>query len=265
MFVLLAAIAIASLRTCQAAPGDVDSRIVNGTDTDIKDHPYMISLQLDGSHWCGGSIIDKYNILTAAHCFEDMDIHTKLNISRFTVLAGTTSITKNDRWLMSVERAFIHESFIDDMPFSNDIALVHLAEPLEFNENVQPIQLPKAFEPIPELSTAVLTGWGLNSSTNGDLQETLQEVNITVYSDSQCEILHAETGPTSRITHVCAGIPEGGKGQCSGDSGGPLVFDGTQIGIVSWSIKPCAREGYPGVFTKVSTYIDFLNCNLKRE
>lgn len=36
-----------------------------------------------------------------------------------------------------------------------------------------------------------------------------------VYSDSECERLHALSGPTDRIAHVCAGVPEGGKGQCN--------------------------------------------------
>lgn len=41
-----------------------------------------------------------------------------------------------------------------------------------------------------------------------------------------------------------------------GDSGGPLVLHGEQVGIVSWSIKPCGQ--YPGVFTKVSHYRDWI-------
>lgn len=36
-----------------------------------------------------------------------------------------------------------------------------------------------------------------------------------VYSDDACEAIHASTGPTNRTYHVCAGVEEGGKGQCS--------------------------------------------------
>lgn len=57
---------------------------------------------------------------------------------------------------------------------------------------------------------------------------------------------------------VCAGVPQGGKGQCSGDSGGPLTINGMQIGAVSWSVKPCTVAPYPGVYTKVSHYIDWI-------
>lgn len=43
-----------------------------------------------------------------------------------------------------------------------------------------------------------------------------------------------------------------------GDSGGPLIHNGVQVGIVSWSIKPCTIAPYPGVLTKVSHFIDFI-------
>lgn len=51
------------------------------------------------------------------------------------------------------------------------------------------------------------------------------------------------------------------KGQCSGDSGGPLFVDEIQVGIVSWSMKPCAIAPYPGVFTGVGFYVDWINEN----
>lgn len=58
---------------------------------------------------------------------------------------------------------------------------------------------------------------------------------------------------------ICGGVDEGWKGQCSGDSGGPLLFENNvQLGIVSWSIKPCTKPPYPGVYTKVSHYIDWI-------
>jgi len=78
-----------------------------------------------------------------------------------------------------------------------------------------------------------------------------------VFSDKECSDRHQTQLHKSQI---CAGLPEGGKGQCSGDSGGPLILTGsdTQVGIVSWSIKPCARPPFPGVFTEVSAYVDWI-------
>ncbi|KDR18614.1 Kallikrein-14 [Zootermopsis nevadensis] len=86
----------------------------------------------------------------------------------------------------------------------------------------------------------------------------LQKVNITVYSDADCQSVHDNT---VHDTNICAGVPEGGKGQCSGDSGGPLIANGHQVGIVSWSVKPCTVAPYPGVYTEIAHYVDWIREN----
>jgi secreted trypsin-like serine protease len=63
---------------------------------------------------------------------------------------------------------------------------------------------------------------------------------------------------------LCASAP--GKDTCQGDSGGPLVVahgngSFTQVGITSFG-NGCARD-YPGVYTRVSAYGDWINENLK--
>ena len=68
--------------------------------------------------------------------------------------------------------------------------------------------------------------------------------------------IYESSGYTIADTMICAGTT--GKGPCHGDSGGPLVDEkGLLIGIVSWG-NGCAR-GYPGVFTKVSYFLDWIN------
>lgn len=41
--------------------------------------------------------------------------------------------------------------------------------------------------------------------------------------------------------------------------GGPLMVEGVQVGIVSWSVKPCTVPPYPGVFVNVALYIGEFN------
>ncbi|KAJ8924760.1 hypothetical protein NQ315_000913 [Exocentrus adspersus] len=255
MFLLLVGLAVAVLQGTGAVPLDIGGRIVNGTDADIRDYPYMISLHFNGRHTCGGSIIDEYNILTAAHC-------VMRDLASFSVLAGSTRMSNNGT-AIPVERIIVHDGYTGRIPLEHDIAVLHLTRPLVFSDSVQPITLPSTFQRTPESSDAVLAGWGLDR-TDGTVQDILQRVDIIVYPDEECERIHSSTGPTSRQFHVCAGVPEGGRGQCNGDSGGPLVVNGVEVGIVSWSVKPCTVRGFPGVFAKVSTYVDWINCNLKR-
>lgn len=60
-----------SLSSCQDGLNELfDGKIVGGTDTDISQHPFQVSIQFaeNGRHLCGGAIITNTVILTAAHC-----------------------------------------------------------------------------------------------------------------------------------------------------------------------------------------------------
>ena len=98
------------------------------------------------------------------------------------------------------------------------------------------------------------------------MSDILQKVEVPVIPDEDCRTAYAKAGIIIREDMLCAGYPEGGKDACQADSGGPLV--GVQgetrylAGIVSWGIS-CARGEYPGVYTEVAYFIDWINSKLQ--
>ncbi|KAK4877586.1 hypothetical protein RN001_010092 [Aquatica leii] len=197
--------------------------------------------------------------VTSVNQIENLDTARKKFNNVSDILFGTINIENGQHPienLRKVARAIRNPCYQPYGGYFNDIGLVELTEPLEYNLFVQPINLPyqSAFTPVGQ--SATLVGWGYPID-NGEVLNQLHKVNIFVYSNAVCKMIHG-INFTAQV-HICAGVPEGGKGQCTGDSGGPLAVDRQQIGIVSWSVKPCAQKGYPGVFTKVSRYIHWIN------
>ncbi|XP_068907413.1 chymotrypsin-2-like [Tenebrio molitor] len=241
------------LLAATALGSPIGGRIVNGTDAQDGDFPSIVSVRFLNSHNCGGSILNERYILTAAHCV------VSYPASFLSVQYDVTTISSDSNApnVLKVSSVIYNKDYTPGNGYINDVAVLKLQSPIIFGTNARPIKLPVAFNSTPENSPAELGGWGLPYS-GGTVMTHLQIVNITVFSDDECERIHAQTGPTSRKYHVCAGVPQGGKGQCNGDSGGPLVVNGVQVGIVSWSVKPCTVKGYPGVFTKVSSQVPWI-------
>ena len=101
-------------------------------------------------------------------------------------------------------------------------------------------------------------------SQDGPPSDDLMEVDLNVVDFETCNnASHYEIIDDSMI---CAGVDGGGKDSCYGDSGGPLLSrDGKIVGIVSWGTGPCAEDGKPGVYSRVSACDDFIhtaNCDL---
>ncbi|XP_058461930.1 chymotrypsin-1-like [Malaya genurostris] len=242
------------LQVAYAAPTAADlSRIVNGTDASINDYPFMVSLRgSTGRHSCGGSILNENWILTAAHC---VNYYTTPLLQ--SVQVGRTDVSSEiDESVYWIDDVIIHPFYDPSNSLIFDVALLKLKKSLVYDETIKPVQLPtEEYEELDESDlTVTLIGWGLNE-TDGVLPTTLQKVDYFVVPNEKCNNFHSDHVYPNQI---CAAIPEGGKGQCNGDSGGPLLHNGVQVGIVSWSRKPCTIAPYPGVLTKVSYFIKFI-------
>jgi len=232
-------------------------RIVGGELARPNEFPFLLTIRFLGSHYCGGIILDANTGITAAHC-------TKAGLPLlYTVFAGKHRQYAEDvgQQNRTITRFIAHEGYNEQL-LTNDIALFKVNAPFELNDIVQKINLP------PPNHTArgfgVAAGWGLISE-NGIPADYLRRVTLPFVSDDECRTAYAPIGNHVDETMVCAGdIVNGGKDACNGDSGGPLLGydleDVYLVGLVSWGLG-CARPNYPGVYTEVTWFLDWINRN----
>ncbi|CAG7683970.1 unnamed protein product [Allacma fusca] len=252
----LTLIVVLLVAACHAMPRrrNLLPHIVGGVPVNKNELPYQISLQYFGEHMCGGTIISDSAIVTAAHCiFVGYE-------SEITIVAGDHLLTRDDgtEQRRAVRKVTVHEDY-DDNEYPNDIALIILEEPFTLNGAVK--ALPLAPEGHDANGSALTSGWG-SLDWEGEYPDIMYKVSVPIVSDQECI---AAYGSDVVASNICAGFPEGGKDACQGDSGGPLVAEDLGYkylaGIVSWG-EGCAFPNYPGVYTEVSYFVNWIAKNL---
>ncbi|XP_032671107.1 serine protease 53-like [Odontomachus brunneus] len=225
--------------------GDEPEPIVGGYVASPGQFPYQVSIREADYHICGGSIIDKRHVLTAAHCISSP------NIARYlTILAGTINVDGSGGKVYQVQSIQVHPQYDPWNQNANDIAVLRMVTPFQIDDLQSPISLASE-DYANSQALCTVSGWG-QLGANAPAPSLLQYVDMTALSHSNCRKAH----PGVTFKQMCT-FNSYGKGACMGDSGGPLVCNGKLAGVVSWG-KPCA-VGQPDVFTNVVHYQDWIN------
>lgn len=294
---IIAAASSAWSQSCERiSAGDPAKRVIKGTAAPIKEWPAFASIRvLDASRGeflqlCGGAAISPDWVVTAAHCVYGHERSGGLITARHELGAGLgvfqgkleIVLNTDDLEVDDTARVFnatevvIHPSY-NPQTLQNDIALIRLNAP--WNGATLPLALSPAQAPDGGRAYVAGFGWTRNLPASNPASvldrvisrksgragyagsRRLMAALMPLASDGAC--LKSHPGQIDTRAQFCAGFPEGGRDSCSADSGGPLVAVDRGgcpygVGLVSWGSSLCGQSGKYGVYTRISSYGDFI-------
>jgi secreted trypsin-like serine protease len=266
---------------------DTDTEmIVGGHPAEDGKYPWQVRLyssEDDEVGFCGGSIIGDRWILTAAHCLLDTDA----------VVVGYGSNDRTKTTKIPSEKIIVHPGYIAGE--KTDVALVKLKTPIPNAAAISYADPAEDRTLLPAGAKVIVTGWGaiwdfqafqnavdvmagrrtvserkLLANEELEAPRKLHEVDVEVIDPAECKAVYQSLQvPAFTIgdTEICATGLTGGKDSCFGDSGGPLIVATdnergyAQVGIVSWGPQ-CGNPLYPGVYTRVSSFSNWIKQNM---
>ncbi|CAH0697532.1 unnamed protein product [Spodoptera exigua] len=239
-----------------------NDRIIGGRPTSIQQYPFVVQIFLPDRFLCGGSLLTLRHVLSAAHCFENT-LGILKNPKLFTVHVGGTKLYAGTEHQVSA--IVLHENYKSkQLAWGYDISVLLLETDVTLSSNVATVNIPEEGASVPDNATVIVVGWGTTNPNSKLPSYILNEVAIKTINWEICEKNYAMVEREATFLNLfktdmmCAGIQGvGGKDACFGDSGGPLLYNGVVVGITSWGVG-CAEAQYPGVFTKVSKYTNWI-------
>lgn len=244
-------------------------KVVGGQNAGQYEYKFLVGLGYKNGitknpeeHFCGGSLIRQDWILTAAHCLYD-DNGNPLKANEIFAFLNVWQLDNPNPEMeqYNITKIIMHANY-DDFSSDNDIALLRISGKSNLNLITLPAQNNESLLIAGKKCT--VAGWGATNNSGTQYPTIQQKVELEVISNTTCNQSSWYDGEVLQ-SMLCAGYAAGQKDACYGDSGGPLFVmengDTTQIGVVSWGYG-CAEAKQPGVYTKVSNYINWINTNI---
>ncbi|XP_065102545.1 complement factor D-like [Paramisgurnus dabryanus] len=245
MITIITLLLLGSLVSNLSFTASVNVRIVNGNEATAHSRPYMVSVQRNRRHVCGGFLISDQFVLTAAHCRNNNEI--------LTVVAGANklSILKTRRSVSSYNK---HPEYNTDprTPDIADLMILKLNKKVELNNKIKTIPIPTTPVNISVGTACSVAGWG-SVENGGPASPTLREANVKIMDDTIC----AQWGQRFVAPQMMCVYGRGGA--CEGDLGGPLVCDNTAVAVASFVRDNSCNNAYQhNVYTNISAFLPWI-------
>jgi len=238
-------------------------RIMGGDFSLADQHTYQVSLRRViyytwlplpfTENFCGGSILNRRWILTAAHCCNRKKIP---KISDLLIGMGERRFSQTSP-MHQAENIIRHPNYDHSKQYLKyDISLIKTNRDIEFSIHIKPISLSKDW--IDDKKSVTVGGWGLHDHM--EKSEYIRSIYLKTLKNDDCIQMYGQPASTFMDDSILCAYYKYGVGLCHGDSGNPLVLSGRVVGIALVDIPenaPCAI-GKPDRFTRVSSYLDWI-------
>ncbi|KAM9329489.1 hepatocyte growth factor activator [Gastrophryne carolinensis] len=243
----------------------VRGRILGGLSALPGSHPWLAAIYI-GEAFCSGSLVMPCWVVSAAHCFANSP-----RISRVKVVLGQHLFneTSDATQTFEIEKYIFYDKYNVFKRNEHDIVLIRLKRKdgacAKKTPYVQTICLPENGISFEDGHECQVSGWGRMHEDATEYAPVLQEARVPLIPFNKCsspEVYGAELSDNM----ICAGYFDCAIDACQGDSGGPLACEDNDIsylyGIVSWG-EGCGHTNKPGVYTKVSNYVQWIHSKIK--
>ncbi|XP_064594990.1 trypsin-3-like, partial [Liolophura sinensis] len=262
-------------------------RVAGGYPVSVGQWPWLVSLKFSEfhpfrnfsdhyfSHLCGGSLVHPNWVVSAAHCVSNTTYEGLDDVTSWSAALGEHTLLEDEETteIYEVEKIIPHAVFINRKPISHDICLIKLKEAVPMSSYARTVCLDDVGAGVKD--HCVITGWGgiqeeiRTGANNVPMQATIPIISTDVCWHRYYNISDSHPAKGFAIIDdgvLCAAAEEGGRDTCAGDSGGPILC----LQETSWHLAGISSGGYhcgqyefPGIYTRINHYIDWIKTTIE--